>query len=203
MGCWQDSCSSLVRATGEWGRVLCLCSAPSREFGLGNTVWKCSGLRHCKMKSRGFEQSWHEHRTEIPSYKDACILYSAASQPELKLSMTPLMVREMISIRSAFGRLSASLPATETSSACSHGSGCPADSAGYLKPTSINFCLEQGLMNWQPAAITAPSLHGKGAMGCVWRQKMSPFPNLWGEICLILVNVYSNVWKSHHLLLSE
>lgn len=57
-----------------------------------------------------------------------------------------------------FGRLSASLPTTETSSARSRRAGCPADIAGYLKPTSINFCSEQGLMKWQPAAITAPGL---------------------------------------------
>lgn len=182
-GCWQDLYPSLGRAAGGWG---CLFSAPSRELGLGNMVWECSGLRHRKMKSQGLEQSWHESRTETPSYKNTgsglvfCILQlcslSWSSAWHLSCSMRWFP-------SNAFGRLSASLSATETSSARSRGAGCPAVIAGYLKPTSINFCLEQGLMNRQPAAIRAPGLPREGAVGCVWRQKLRPFPNPGGEIC--------------------
>jgi len=61
--CWQDGCPSFRRAAGGGGRVLCLCSVPSGEHGLGNPMWERGGLRHRRAKSRRLEQSCHEHGT--------------------------------------------------------------------------------------------------------------------------------------------
>lgn len=151
------------RAAGGHRGVCAFCSAPSREHRLGDAVWERRGLRYRKVKSRTLEQSCHEQRTQIPVTKPAVVaLYfvfcSLAAQQDT--APAPPAAARSGTHGTAWHRSPPGIayrPASLTA-ACK----CPADITRYLRPSPINFCLEQGFDEMTTSSNSSSGLPGEG-----------------------------------------